>query len=529
MGQPYSVVAFDNSLRFRCHEIPPGDTWSYWNLIVEVGMSEGRRDKKARSLFSLRSALERTQKDVAAAVGLKDGSQLSQFENGRPLSYDYLQAIAAAVDVPPEGVEALLFAHGLLSLGRPEESAAEGASALALTPKERFRIWRTVLAGGWILAEELFAELAYRKRMEKVERVKREAAEQWTHLKALPAEDRYDLVKLYPALRSPALVAQICEASARAAAHKVSEARELADFAFFVAGQVPGGSARRARAEGYASEFVANALRVATDFDAADATFAQAWTLWQDGDPSEPELLPEWRLHDLEASLRRAQRRFPEALACLERAFALCKGEPAAAGHVLLNKEHLFDAMGDTEGALAALQEAAPLVEAAGDLQKLFALRFNTVDNLCTLQRYAEAAAGLPVVREMAISLAHEIYLIRVAWLSAKVDTGQGRKEEAIAGLEQVNLDFMAHQLPYEAALSSLDLAVLLLEAGRTAEVRNLAFTLKRIFKAKKIDREALMALGLFCKAALRETATIELAKRAIAAVEKARRSAPPS
>jgi tetratricopeptide (TPR) repeat protein len=292
---------------------------------------------------------------------------------------------------------------------------------------------------------------------------------------------------------------------------------------------VPGGPARRSRAEGYASAFVGNALRVATDFDAADALFAQALELWRNGDPSEPELLPEWRLYDLEASLRREQRRFPEALACLEQAFALCKGEPAAAGHILLKKEHLFATMGDTEGALAALQEAAPFVEATGDPHLRIRLLFNMVDNLCTLQRFAEAEAHLPAVRELAIEQERELDLIRVAWLSAKVDTGQGRNEEAIAGLEQVGLDFMAHQLPYEAALSSLDLAVLLLEAGRTTEVRNLAFTLKRIFKAKKIDREALMALGLFCKAALRETATVELAKRAIAAVERARRSAPPS
>jgi tetratricopeptide (TPR) repeat protein len=292
---------------------------------------------------------------------------------------------------------------------------------------------------------------------------------------------------------------------------------------------VPGGPAQRARAEGYASGFVVNALRVATDFDAADAIFAQALELWRNGDPSEPELLPEWRLHDLEASLRREQRRFPEALKCLERALALCDGEPAAAGHILLKKEHLFDTMGDTAGALAALQEAAPLVEAAADPRQLFALRFKEVNHLCFLEHFAEAEARLPAVFEMAIEQVRQVDLIRVTWLSAKVDAGQGRKEEAIARLEQVNLDFMAHQLPYEAALSSLDLAVLLLEAGRTAEVKNLALTLKRIFKAKKIDREALMALGLFCKAALRETATVELAKRAIAAMERARRSAPPS
>jgi tetratricopeptide (TPR) repeat protein len=294
-------------------------------------------------------------------------------------------------------------------------------------------------------------------------------------------------------------VARICEASARAAAHRVTDARELADFARFLARQLPGGEARRASAEGYASGFVANAQRVATDFDAADATFARAWELWRAGDPAEPELLPEWRLHDLEASLRRAQRRFPEALACLDRALALCGGQPAAAGHVLLKKEHLFNTMGDTERALAVLREAAPFVEAVGDPHLLIRLRFNTVDDLCILERYAEAEAYLPAIREMAIEQARELDLIRVGWLTAKVDSGQGRKGEAIAGLEQVSRDFTARDLPYEAALSSLDLAVLLLEAERPAEVRNLALAMKWIFRAKKIDREALAAFRLFC------------------------------
>jgi hypothetical protein len=129
----------------------------------------------------------------------------------------------------------------------------------------------------------------------------------------------------------------------------------------------------------------------------------------------------------------------------------------------------------------------------------------------------------------MAIEQVRELDLIRVAWLASKVDAGQGRKEAAIAGLEQVSRDFTARDLPYEAALSSLDLAVLLLEAERPAEVRNLALAMKWIFQAKKIDREALAAFRLFCEAAAQETATIELARRVIAEVERARRSAPPS
>ncbi|HSS79087.1 MAG TPA: hypothetical protein VLV54_20365, partial [Thermoanaerobaculia bacterium] len=83
--------------------------------------------------------------------------------------------------------------------------------------------------------------------------------------------------------------------------------------------------------------------------------------------------------------------------------------------------------------------------------------------------------------------------------------------------------------LPYEAALSSLDLAVIWLKAGRNAEVAQLAVGMKWIFEAKGIEREALAALRLFCEAAEREAATVELARRVIADLETARRSAPGS
>jgi transcriptional regulator with XRE-family HTH domain len=483
---------------------------------------------EARSLRSLRKAYERTQKDLAGFLGLKDGSLLSQFENGHKLlSGEYLEEVAATLGVPPEGVEALLFAHRLIDLARQAEAGEAETSRLALTAGERRRISHTAIAGGWTVAEVLFAELARARRAAKVERAKREAEEQWSRLKALPGEERRELVTSYPALRNPALVARVCEASARAAADSVQVARELADFARFIARRLPGGEGRRARAEGFAGGFVSNALRVATEFDAGDAAFGEAWELWQAGDPAEPELLPGWRLHDLEGSLRRAQRRFPEALKCIDRALALCGGEPAAAGHILLKKEHLFATMGDTERALAALEEAAPYVEATGDPHLLFALRFNTVDNLCTLKHYAEAAARLPAVRELAIEQGNELHLSRLLWLGSKIAAGQGRREEAIAGLEQVRQKF--GDLPYEAALVSLDLAVLYLKAGRTVEVRQLAIEMGRIFRAKGIAREALAALSTFCEAARHDTVTVELIGQVIAKVERARRSAPPS
>jgi tetratricopeptide (TPR) repeat protein len=163
------------------------------------------------------------------------------------------------------------------------------------------------------------------------------------------------------------------------------------------------------------------------------------------------------------------------------------------------------------------------LVEASGDHRLLFALRFNMAENLYQLGRYGEAAELLPQVRNMAVQQGNDLDLIRLVWLQSRIAAVQGRTDEAIAGLAQVRRDFTARELPYDAAVASLDLAVLWLKTERMAEVRELAVAMGWIFKANGIDREAIAALRLFCNAAQREAATVELAQQAIAEIEKVR------
>jgi hypothetical protein len=97
-----------------------------------------------------------------------------------------------------------------------------------------------------------------------------------------------------------------------------------------------------------------------------------------------------------------------------------------------------------------------------------------------------------------------------------------------MAALEQVQRDFTARRLPYDAAQSSLDLSLLWLERGRTAEVRELALGMAWIFSAKGIHQKALAGLRIFCEAAREEEATVELTRQVIAEVDKIRRTAPP-
>jgi transcriptional regulator with XRE-family HTH domain len=472
----------------------------------------------------LRARARMTQEAFGKAARVDQGN-VSRYEIGQVSpAEDSLRRMAAVAKVPwPVVMSLCRFYAATLSAA---ERADAGLPSGGATPLESVILDAVLLAVSPYLVEERTAASG----RPSPEEALREAAEVWATLEPFPPARRRRLIELSPCPSGYAALVLICEASERAAAHKVEDAQELADFALFVAGKVSG-EGRRARAEGYCWAHVANARRVATDFDAADAAFARAWDLWRAGDPSEPELLAEWRLYDLEASLRREQRRFAEALECLDRAFALCGGQPAAAGRILLKREHVFEAKGDVQNALVALEEAAPFVEAAGDANLLFTLRFSTIKDLCHLERYEEAAKRLPAVREMAIEQGKALHLTRVVWLSARVEAGQGRTEEAIALLQQVARDFTVREqrLPYEAALASLDLAVLLLEAGRTAEVRQLALGMAGIFAAKGIAREALAALTLFCEAAREESATVELAKRVIAEVERAWRSAPPT
>ena len=70
-----------------------------------------------------------------------------------------------------------------------------------------------------------------------------------------------------------------------------------------------------------------------------------------------------------------------------------------------------------------------------------------------------------------------------------------------------------------DTALVSLDLALLLLEDGSTAAVREIAVMMAWVFQAEGIEREALAALRLFVEAALQERATLEETRRVVAIV----------
>jgi tetratricopeptide (TPR) repeat protein len=339
-----------------------------------------------------------------------------------------------------------------------------------------------------------------------------EAAALWAHLEPLSPKLRRLVVEEGEEYWAWALCEKVAAESIAAAGNTPGEALELARLALLIAERVPGEQTWRWRLEGYALAPVANGLRATSDLPAAGETFARARKLWEKGAPGDPGLLDEAIFLRLEASLRRAQRRFPEALQLVDDALAVADG--AVRARLLYTKARVLEALDDLEGSIAILQEAAPLIDEAQEPRLALGVRFQLLHTLCLQDRAAEAAPGLGEVSLLAERLGGTLDRTRCEWLRGKVAAGLGRKDEAQAAFEQVRREFAKPETAYDCALVSMDLALVLLEEGRTGAVRTLAVEMLQTFKALGIHREALAALDLFCQAARQETATAELARR---------------
>ena len=82
---------------------------------------------------------------------------------------------------------------------------------------------------------------------------------------------------------------------------------------------------------------------------------------------------------------------------------------------------------------------------------------------------------------------------------------------------------FVAQGIGYDAAMVSLDLAVLYLRQGRTDEVRRLAEEMLPIFQAQDVHREAFAALVLFQEAARHDQMTLDRAIEILTYLREAR------
>ncbi len=459
---------------------------------------------------------DRSWKQVGAAAGMPQ-KQVSQHLRRGALTDGTFERLLAAIPSSPGTVETMT-AHleSLAALEREDGLIAE----------ERYEIERGALLAARSMRQALTEQTLLSRqaqppgypRKDDARDLRKQAGGLWERLAEMPVSVRMEVVRTAPEYQGWALCERICQESVTEASRNVERAAGLARLAQEGAERIQGPEAWRSRLRGYATAHVANAIRVAGDLHAADSTLDEAKQLWQAG--SDPDsVLDPGRLFDLEASLRRDQRRFAEALVAMDRAIAVGRYP----SRVLVNKGFTLEVMGEYQRAIETLVEAAPLVEQHGDPRLLYMLRFNLAVNFCHTGRYTEAIELVEQVREMATSRGDEIEILRVIWLDGRIAAGMGRNTEARILLAQARHEFDARQMGYDVALALLEEAVLLLEEGQREEVKKLSRGLATVFKSNGMHREALAALRLFQEAAEQETATADMVRRLLRFLYRAR------
>lgn len=489
---------------------------------TDLGKEMGRR------LAILRESRDLSQAELARQARTTPSS-LSQYEAGKKIPelttlfriLDALDYGLAALDRVDELCLSLrLTPRCRRSFGLPDPLRGQIASLAAEAGNAVSRLTDAValLAGLEPTSERIRATAADEGYPLPEDRAK--AVELWERLRKYPHEVRRAFVTEIPEFQIWSLSELLSHESAAAASDSASVALELAQLALDVAEKIPGDSARRARSRGYARGHLGNAQRVQGDLRAAEESFALSESEWESGAGCPGDLLNEARLLALKSSLLRSQRHLPEALNLLDQ--ALAASGPEIRGRLLIKKSKALEEQDKLDTAIALLKEAEPFVNAQNDPRLWLCLRHNLLLCLTTAGRHEEAEMLLPEVRALSRKLGKELDRVRLRWAEGRIAVGLGRTQEGIDLLTQVRAEFVSREIWFDAALVTLELAVVFLQQGRADMVKTLAAHLAPIFRSNGVHQEAMKALILFRKAAEQQKATLEMARKLVTWLRKA-------
>jgi tetratricopeptide (TPR) repeat protein len=446
-----------------------------------------------------------SQEEIAARLKVKPETVSTWIRTGRGLDRARLEEIAVVLGFKEGEIDRTL---DYLAGKQPAE-VEEIPGYTGLTPDERRIVQEARARVQQQAVAELDAALPQHILDTRVRRARAKAEEVWNELRPRSAEERRVYLDENPEVCTPALVRRLCDESVKAAGRSAGRAMSLAELALYAAERVPGEVSLRCR--GFAKGFIANAFRVGGQLHAADSVMAEAFTLWRSGLGSDPAL-SEARLLGLKASLRRNQRRFQEAFSILGEALTL--NDPSESINLLLERSHLQYTKGEHQQALDTLQDAQARIEPKHAPQLWFAIQFNRAANLSKLGRYQDAQKLLPLIWDQATSQQGDLHILRLRWLAAGITAGLGDAGLAVRSLQDVKKGFADLEIPFDAALVSLELAEIYLKQERWGDLRLVAEEMLQLFRDLGVHREAIASLLLFREAVEREDATVDLIQR---------------
>ena len=252
------------------------------------------------------------------------------------------------------------------------------------------------------------------------------------------------------------------------------------------------------------------------------------------------------------------------AIARAELALLLSTENPGVVALVARVKARVLRDQGAFSDALSWINDAIGLYQANRFAQELGIALYERSKVLASLERYQESVAdhhsallyidleeaprlGFVVLHSMALRYTalgrmsqalhaldesvrvgsramNEGDWIRVAWARGRIHVAQDDLVAAEVEFADARDRFVASGHPLDAALVSLELAIVLAERGRFEEVAALASEMHAAFRAAGVPREARAAAHL-----LREATTVEAVRRVAATVSRLKSSGPSS
>ena len=328
-------------------------------------------------------------------------------------------------------------------------------------------------------------------------------------LEQAPRSLRRQLRARYPQLSHPKVVRDLVEQSFALRRSDLSRGLRLARLAVSCALS----SLRRFSSPAVACDLCAEALanlanyhRILGDFAAADLAFLRADRAFSRGSG---DASLEVRLASLRSSLRRAQRRLPEAIELLREALASQSllEDPKTEAKLRSKLSWTYSVAGDDQRAykeaLRALSQLDPREED---------LYFEAVHNaIGLLVEIGHSRPALEMLRDFELTygvLGGPLMELRGYWLKGRLHCRHEQWKDAEAYLERASAGFHDHGLSFESAIAGLDLALVYAEQRNFFAVARLAREMHAVFVSKEIPAEATATLLLFTRSAQQMTAT---------------------
>lgn len=414
--------------------------------------------------------------------------------------------------LPPRTLARALHEHlrEICSTCADEWAAARALGLVPPVPEERPR----ELQGGAVRSAVAFSPEARRLEASarRVRSTRRQAQKELSLLLARRPERREEaIINARRRYRSRAFVELLIERGGELVRSAPRQAEHLFDLAQVSLLWAPGGldsdwgRSLQVRAEAQR----ANSLRVAGDLNAAEQAFAAVRRRLAAVPLDDSTIYGE--VASLEASLLWDQKRRDEAVVVLDQAVLVFQdaGDREGLARALIKRASVQREIDRFDDALAGLARARNLLDREEHTFLYLCAVVAEAPILLDLGRHEEAERVLAEAGDAFEAVQEPWWALRFRYLLGRAALGRGDLDRAELLLAEARQGFLDQGLPQDTANASLDLALVHLHQGRTAEVRRLCSETVPYFRACGLGRDALAALTLFQRSTAADAAAL--------------------